>query len=405
LGKILRLDVRSAPDPGLPYKIPSTNPFKNTDGARAEIWAFGLRNPWRFGFDRVTGDLFIADVGQNMWEEIDFQPAGSPGGANYGWHILEGAHCYNAATCNPAGLTPPILEYSHTLGCSVTGGYRYRGSGFPALVGVYVFADFCSGRIWGGTPNGNGSWSSSELLDSPYSITAFGEDEAGELYFTHYDSQAPNGAVYRVASNASVTALTPNPNTLAAPVVVNTPVTWTATASNGGAGTLEYRFWAFRNSAWSIVRDYAASNTFQWTPTAAGPYSFGVWVRHVGNPADLEAGLGTASFTITAGPVASLTSLTAGNPGPDPLSGPVPVNTPITWTAVASNGGSGTLEYRFWVFRNGAWSMVRDYAASSTFQWTPTAAGPYSFGVWVRHVGNPADFEAALGTATFQITP
>ncbi|MBI1742653.1 PQQ-dependent sugar dehydrogenase [Candidatus Acetothermia bacterium] len=196
LGKILRLDVNS----GSPYAIPSTNPFAN-DGdpinTRDEIWAYGLRNPWRFGFDRLTGDLFIADVGQNSWEEVDFQPASSTGGQNYGWRIMEGTHCFNPSIgCNMTGLTLPILEYGHVSGnCSITGGYRYRGSRIPELYGLYLYGDFCSGRIWGATFNGS-TWTTAELMDTAYLISTFGEDESGEIYFAAYSST--NGTVYRI---------------------------------------------------------------------------------------------------------------------------------------------------------------------------------------------------------------
>src|SRR5262249_48071466 len=133
LGKIIRIDVDSGP----PYAIPPTNPLVNTPGARGEIWAFGLRNPWRFSFDRATGDLLIADVGQNAWEEVNFQPSASAGGANYGWRRMEGFHCFNpSSNCSLPSLTQPVLEYSHALGCSVTGGFRYRGSILTGHVGT-----------------------------------------------------------------------------------------------------------------------------------------------------------------------------------------------------------------------------------------------------------------------------
>lgn len=191
LGKLLRIDVNS----GSPYSIPPTNPFVGQPGAD-EIWAYGLRNPWRFSFDRLTGDLFIADVGQNNWEEVNFQAANSPGGHNYGWRLMEGAHCYNPPTnCNDGTLTLPILEYGHTLGCSITGGYRYRGTKIPVLSGAYLYGDYCSGRIWGAIFNGT-SWVTTELLDSPYNISTFGEDENGEIYLAHH--HASSGAIYRI---------------------------------------------------------------------------------------------------------------------------------------------------------------------------------------------------------------
>ena len=202
LGKILRIDV----DSGSPYGIPPTNPFVNAAGAD-EIWSYGLRNPWRFAFDRQTGDMFIADVGQGDWEEIDFEPVGT-GGRNYGWRRMEGTHCYPpGSSCNPASLVLPIVEYPHNLqgtfiGCSVTGGFRYRGSDVAAHVGTYFFGDFCTGRIWGATPNGDGSWTSVKLLDANLNISTFGEDSAGNLYVGGHA-----GGVYRIVSASAVPRL------------------------------------------------------------------------------------------------------------------------------------------------------------------------------------------------------
>jgi glucose/arabinose dehydrogenase len=185
LGKILRIDVESG---AVPYGIPPTNPFLGMAGYRGEIWALGLRNPWRFSFDRLTGDLYIGDVGQSAVEEIDVQPAGSPGGQNYGWNVMEGAGCFNGAACNPAGLTLPVATYDHSLGCSVTGGVVYRGSAFPALQGIYFYGDFCSGRIWGLRKNG-AAWETAVLPvpgAPPMNISTFGEDEAGNVYLANY---------------------------------------------------------------------------------------------------------------------------------------------------------------------------------------------------------------------------
>jgi glucose/arabinose dehydrogenase len=178
LGKLLRLDV----DAAAPF-IPPSNPFAASTSARREIWAFGLRNPWRFSFDRETGDLFIADVGQNMWEEIDFQPRASLGGENYGWRRMEGNHCFNPPSgCSDPSFIAPILEYSHNDGsCSVTGGYRYRGVRMPSLRGAYVYGDYCTGKIWMGTQSGS-AWTSRLLLQTSMDITSFGEDLNGELY-------------------------------------------------------------------------------------------------------------------------------------------------------------------------------------------------------------------------------
>ncbi len=195
LGKLLRIDVES--DSGQ-VRIPASNPFINAAGARAEIWAYGLRNPWRFSFDRATGDLWIADVGQDVYEEVDFQPAASRGGENYGWNRMEGLHCYQAG-CQMLGLTLPIAEYPHVArACSVTGGFMYRGRVSPGMRGLYLYGDYCSGQIWGLERQGS-AWNSRQLLASGFTITTFGEDEAGELYIAN----AANGSVHHIEGSAA----------------------------------------------------------------------------------------------------------------------------------------------------------------------------------------------------------
>ncbi len=189
LGKLLRLDVESQPGT---VNIPPDNPFIALSSARGEIWAMGLRNPWRFSFDRATGDLWIGDVGQGAYEEVDFQPASSRGGENYGWNQAEGMHCYTAG-CNLQSFTAPVAEYPHSLGCSVTGGFVYRGSAWPGLRGIYLYGDYCSGRIWGIERHG-GQWTSRLLLGSGFNISTFGEDDAGELYVAN----AGNGTIHRI---------------------------------------------------------------------------------------------------------------------------------------------------------------------------------------------------------------
>lgn len=203
LGKLLRLDVQLGGDPPasvshgvyLPfvagreldtpaYKIPATNPYVGQSGARGEVWAIGLRNPWRMSFDRQTGDLFIGDVGQSAVEEIDFQPASSIGGENYGWNLCEGSQSYppGGSCLPPANYQAPVAEYTHIdNNCSVTGGYMYRGTAYPALQGIYFYADFCSGKVWGLQKSG-AAWASNLLLNTTYNISSFGEDEAGEVY-------------------------------------------------------------------------------------------------------------------------------------------------------------------------------------------------------------------------------
>jgi len=190
LGKILRIDVNH----GSPYSSPSSNPFYGRSGAKREIWDYGLRNPWRFSFDRSTHALFIGDVGQNTYEEVDAESAGH-GGRNYGWRVMEGRHCYNASSCNTSGKTLPIAEYTHSYGCAVTGGYVYRGRTYSSLRGAYFYADYCSGRIWAMDAAAalRGSSRVRQVLDTSFSISSFGEDEAGEVYVVDL-----NGGVYRL---------------------------------------------------------------------------------------------------------------------------------------------------------------------------------------------------------------
>jgi len=187
LGKILRLDV----DAGDPYAIPEGN----TLGGRPEIWALGLRNPWRFSFDRATGDLYVGDVGQNLWEEIDFLPAGIAGGLNLGWNYYEGTHAYQGAPPAGASFYPPILEYGHDGGnCSVTGGYVYRGS-LADWQGVYLFGDYCTSTVWAALPDASGAWQAQVVFYLPGRVASFGEDENGELYAVEL-----GGDIYKLSS-------------------------------------------------------------------------------------------------------------------------------------------------------------------------------------------------------------
>ena len=189
LGKMLRIDVN-----GDTYSSPADNPFVNTPNVRPEIWSYGLRNPWRFSFDRVTGDLWIADVGQGDWEEVNYQPAASIGGENYGWRRMEGTHCFIPSSgCNTGNLVLPVIEYDHSGGaCSVTGGYVYRGASSPRLNGTFIYGDYCNGKIWGATPSGS-TVTVKDLLDTGFLISTFGEDVNGELYVADH-----RGSVYRL---------------------------------------------------------------------------------------------------------------------------------------------------------------------------------------------------------------
>ena len=202
LGKILRIDVESGPKP---YAVPIDNPFTQAEGYRDEIWALGLRNPWGFAFDRETGDLFIPDVGGSMREEVNYQPAGGAAGRNFGWAVMEGNICFehDFLTCNAQGLTFPVAEYDHAQGCAVVGGAVYRGAAFPALRGLFLFADFCRGDIWGlrrTTNTSTGSteiiWQSALLANAGFPVSSIGEDEEGNVYAAGYQ----DGTIYMITS-------------------------------------------------------------------------------------------------------------------------------------------------------------------------------------------------------------
>jgi glucose/arabinose dehydrogenase len=248
LGKVLRIDV----DNGSPYSIPPTNPFVNTPGVLNEIWATGLRNPWRNAFDPLTGDFWTADVGQNAWEEINFQPASSPGGENYGWRCYEGNAAFNTSGCLPiAAFTFPVAVFSHGAPynyCSITGGTVYRGSGFPGLWGHYLFTDYCEGRIRSLKSNSQGGFSEHLLLNNSVGgYVDFGTDSNGELYLTRIN----NGTVYKISEACGS---------------FNPQISSTGTGSlqaSPGAG-----YWWFLNGQ---IIPGATSQTF--IPTQSGAYT------------------------------------------------------------------------------------------------------------------------------------
>lgn len=200
LGSLLRLDI-DVSDDAIAYKIPSDNPFANGQGGLPEIYAYGLRNPWRWSFDRTNGDIWVGDVGQYEVEEIDIIQAG----ANYGWPIMEGSQCFNSNQCDQSGLELPVLDYLHstTGGCAVTGGYVYRGQQLPALKGSYLFGDYCSGVIYTLTPDSNG-YSSQRVIDSSLSLSSFAEDNDGEIYALNLFGNAGEGIYKIVAGNNAV---------------------------------------------------------------------------------------------------------------------------------------------------------------------------------------------------------
>ncbi|MBM11651.1 MAG: glucose sorbosone dehydrogenase [Chloroflexi bacterium] len=194
LGSILRIDVSQA-SPQEPYRVPEDNPFAGVSGAREEIWAYGFRNPWRFPFDRQSGHLWVGDVGQNSFEEIDLVAKGG----NYGWNILEGNHCFQPKTdCDPSETEPPVVEYGSDRGCSVIGGYVYRGRAIPSLIGTYLYGDFCSGEIRGLNYHDGETIGDFLLAETWFRITSFGVDATGEIYVLSED-----GAIYLLVPVAS----------------------------------------------------------------------------------------------------------------------------------------------------------------------------------------------------------
>ncbi|HEV7809709.1 MAG TPA: PQQ-dependent sugar dehydrogenase, partial [Candidatus Limnocylindrales bacterium] len=199
LAKILRIDV-DHPSADRPYGIPTDNPFADGAGGLPEIWLTGLRNPWRMSFDRATGDLWIGDVGQGSWEEVDVQRAKVAGGTNFGWNRMEGGHCYQpSSNCANASLTLPVTDYGHDQGCTVIGGLVVRGTGQPALAGGYLFADYCSGRVWAIDPATSEYRKPTLVAETTHNFAAFGEDEAGEPYAVDITA----GTLLRVTATAT----------------------------------------------------------------------------------------------------------------------------------------------------------------------------------------------------------
>ena len=236
LGAMLRIDVDNT-EGGLNYAIPPSNPFAgNTDGYREEIYAYGLRNPWRFSFDRVTGRLWLADVGQESSEEIDIVDIGG----NYGWNVMEGSHCFNPPTdCDMTGLEMPIWEYDHSIGHAVTGGYAYRGPSVPELSGKYVYADYVSGRIWSLEYDGVNPPLNVELLESSLNVASFGTDQNSELYICAFD-----GKIYRFTPTLPPVSVTITP--IDSPIVIPSgggSFDYTITIASNSASTETFELW------------------------------------------------------------------------------------------------------------------------------------------------------------------
>lgn len=252
LGKILRIDVHH----GSPYSIPETNPFYNTASARREIWAYGLRNPWRFSFDRLTGDLWMGDVGQNMYEEIDFQPASGTGGENYGWRCYEGNAVYDTIGCNSSSAyTSPVYAYPHVPECAVIGGYVYRTSVASSYYGSYFFSDYCSDRIWT-LQNVSGNWMAKELGQFPgNNFSTFGEDATGNLYIAGLTS----GTIYRISDSPAAVNQTQNTNNITVTYLPGSGKVTVETNQNAG---IEVQFTIFNATGVPCINALSKKSSF-----------------------------------------------------------------------------------------------------------------------------------------------
>ncbi len=426
--KLLRIDVETG-NPAT-YSIPPGNPFVNTAGARPEIWALGVRNPFRTSFDRQSGDFYIADVGQSTREEIDFEPAGDAGGHNYGWNVMEGSLCFNAATCSTAGLTLPIIEYDHSVGCSITGGTVYRGSSQPALGGIYFYGDWCSGRIWG-AQRVNGAWQSALLVDTAFAPIGFSEDEAGNLWVGDYNG----GGLYQLSGSAPSATPTPTATPDPTPLAANLAVTQSAAPSPVPVGDRVTFSIQIKNngnvSATSVALTdnmppgvpFVAASSTQGTCTRAGdtlscpvgtltpgatatitlilqPSVVGNISNSAsatasepdGDPADNAATLGVAvvpkadaslSINDSPDPVRAgspLTfTLTAKNLGPSSATGVVVSNTlPASMALVSATATQGSCSFANGVVTANIGTLAKSATATITIVVTPATAGTFS---------------------------
>jgi glucose/arabinose dehydrogenase len=422
LGKILRIDV----DHGAPYAIPPGNPFANGVGGLPEIFAIGLRNPWRISFDRANGDFWIGDVGQGAIEEIDLLPAGTGAGANFGWRVLEGTTCTGLSgpvTCTDPTLTAPVLEYTHSVGCSVTGGFVYRGAAVPALAGQYVYGDFCSGRLWAAQKNASNQWIATQLGVTGYGISGFGEDDAGELYFADYGT----GDIYRFADTTPPTgpvlSLTATSLAFGDVVVGVTSPAQTVTVTNAGVGTLSLSALTMpgappRGGAMEFTRGgscavgtgltgaQSCTITFTLKPTALGARTSSLAVASNGGNATIPlAGNGVVP---PPAPVLSpsATTLSFGSV----LLG----NSSATQTITIANGGGGTLTLasltagganpgdftRTGTCANGT-SLAAAQSCTVIYRFTPTSTGARAASLAIASNGGAATINlSGSGTAT-----
>jgi glucose/arabinose dehydrogenase len=331
LGKMLRIDVEGG---AIPYGVPPGNPFVGRTGFRGEIWALGLRNPWRFSFDRGTGDLYLGDVGQGSFEEVDFQPASSTGGENYGWNILEGNSCLGGAACNASDFVPPVAVYDHSLGnCSITGGTVYRGDAYPRMQGIYFYGDFCSGQVFGLSRNGS-AWENSLLLDAPFQISSFGEDEAGNLYATNYSG----GSLHEIVAQNDP----PSPPVLVSPLdeqdgLPTTAVTFAWNPSDDPDGDpVTYLYFLDTDPGFpGTVPVPVSGEPGQTAPPAGSPIRFGLLAAGIALsafPRIPKRFRGLAGILIVAGTLTAWAVPGCGGGGSSGSSQPAPAPNTITHT-------------------------------------------------------------------------
>jgi glucose/arabinose dehydrogenase len=378
LGKILRINANGS--------IPTDNPFfMLATGTNRAIWALGLRNPFTFAFQPGSGQMFINDVGQNTYEEIDEGFAG----ANYGWPLSEGP------TSQP-GQTGPIYYYQHDSTapspvCAITGGTFYNPSPlvFPAeFEGDYFFADFCAGFVERRDSVSGVVSAFATGISFPVDLD-IGPD--GQLYYL----SRGGGYVGRISyATPQLTSFTPSS---APPFALGQTITWTAHLAPGGPAA-EYRFWLYSTNSgnWTSTT-YGPSNIFVFSPGQVGTYALQVWARTVGSAAERESYLATGYIAVIPAPV-SITGLSPNQQTPGAA------GAPLMWTATAT-GGSGALSYKYWIFSaaGGSWALGRDYDVSPSWTWTPAQPGTYALQVWARSAGSPADYDGWHDTGFFTI--
>ncbi|MEA2987535.1 MAG: hypothetical protein QOG83_246 [Alphaproteobacteria bacterium] len=351
LGKIIRI----SPADGTPCAAAPGNPFVGVAGARGEIWALGVRNPWRITFDRQTGDLLIADVGQGAREEVNVQPAGVAG-RNYCWRRKEGTLIFDAnVPCTAGTPTDPVLEYDHSGGkCSITGGYRYRGSRIPDIVGTYFYGDYCTGQIWRATESG-GVWTSSQLFDTAFNISTFGEDEGGEIYVVHI-----GGSLYRLVDTrvATTTAVTGTPN----PSVSGQSVTFTATVTPAGAGTPTGTV-TFKDGATTLGTGTLSSGSAGFSTAALGVGGHTITAVYGGDVTFAASTSPGVAQSVNKGATATAVSAT---PNPSTLGQSVTFTATVTASAPAAGTASGTVTFKDGAATLGAGTLSNGAAGFST---------------------------------------